>query len=290
LAFIKGKWVEVDREKLEQTLRAYEKAQVLMAQEDLTLREAMRLQLDAERALGLSEENIEVEVSQGRWLASVLARLREPQTPIGCPVGSGDAAAYRAKAWTGCAFWMACNSALLADDMGLSKTVELLAMLSIRTAATSRPGPRTSLLVLPASLIGNWASEIERFLPSLRYVVAHPFSGADTQVLRRGPTLEEVDLVITTYGLCQKYAWLQDVSWDLVILDEAQAIKNPGTQQTRAVKKLHARNRIIMTAAHRESPQRSYRVRFPQSGAVRHSPGVQYFSRSSTAMRAVTPG
>ncbi len=77
--------------------------------------------------------------------------------------------------------------------------------------------------------------------------MAHPSGGADKEVLRRGPALDEVDLVITTYGLCQKYAWLQSVPWDLVVLDEAQAIKNPGTQQTRAVKKLHARNRIIMT-------------------------------------------
>ncbi len=251
LAFIKGRWVEVDREKLEQTLRAYEKAQALMAQEDLTLREAMRLQLDADRALGLSEGNVEVQVSQGQWLESVLARLREPQRiePVRVP-GRFQATLrpYQRQGVDWLCFLDGLQfGALLADDMGLGKTVELLAMLSIRTVATSRPGPRTSLLVLPASLIGNWASEIERFLPSLRYFVAHPSSGADTEVLRRGPTLDEVDLVITTYGLCQKYAWLQDVSWDLVILDEAQAIKNPGTQQTRAVKKLHARNRIIMT-------------------------------------------
>jgi non-specific serine/threonine protein kinase len=251
LAFIKGKWVEVDREKLEQTLRAYEKAQALMAREDLTLREAMRLQLDADRALGLSEGDVGVQVSQGQWLESVLARLREPQRIEPVRVPGRFRATLRPYQRQGVDWLCFLDSlrfgALLADDMGLGKTVELLAMLSVRTAQTPRPGPRTSLLVLPASLISNWASEIERFLPSLRYFVAHPSGRADKELLRHGPALEEVDLVITTYGLCQKYPWLQDVPWDLVILDEAQAIKNPGTQQTRAVKKLRARNRIIMT-------------------------------------------
>ena len=251
LAFIKGKWVEVDREKLEQTLRAYEKAQAMMAREDLTLREAMRLQLDADKALGLSEDDVQVVVSQGQWLASVLARLREPQRIDSVRVPGRFQATLRPYQRQGVNWLCFLDGlqfgALLADDMGLGKTVELLAMLSVRTAEASRPGSRTSLLVLPASLIGNWTSEIERFLPSLRYFVAHPSGGADKDVLRHGPAVEEVDLVITTYGLCQKYAWLQEVPWDLVILDEAQAIKNPGTQQTRAVKKLHARNRIIMT-------------------------------------------
>ncbi len=251
LAFIKGKWVEVDREKLEQTLRAYEKAQALTADGDLTLREAMRLQLDADRALGLSEEGVEVEVSQGQWLESVVGRLRDPRRIDSVRLPGRFKATLRPYQRQGLDWLCFLDGlqfgALLADDMGLGKTVELLAMLSVRTATQSRQGPKTSLLVLPASLIGNWAGEIERFLPSLRFFVAHPSGGADKEVLQRGPVLDDVDLVITTYGLCQRYAWLQNVQWDLVVLDEAQAIKNPGTQQTRAVKKLHARNRIIMT-------------------------------------------
>jgi SNF2 family DNA or RNA helicase len=106
---------------------------------------------------------------------------------------------------------------------------------------------KAHLLVIPASLIGNWTSEIDRFARSLNYVVAHPSVHDDPKTLREGIALQGVDLVITTYALCQRYAWLKSHNWDLVILDEAQAIKNPGTKQTRAVKQLCARNRIVLT-------------------------------------------
>ncbi len=251
LAFIKGKWVEVDREKLEQTLRAYEKAHALMAKEDLTLREAMRLQLEIDRALGLSEEDVEVEVSQGQWLESVIARLREPHRIDSVRLPKRFRATLRPYQKQGLDWLCFLNSlqfgALLADDMGLGKTVQLLAMLSVQKADRSRRKSKTSLLILPASLIGNWIGEIERFLPSLRYFVAHPSGGANRETLNRGPALKEVDLVITTYGLCQKYPWLHGVRWNCIVLDEAQAIKNPGTKQTKSVKKLQARHRIIMT-------------------------------------------
>lgn len=251
LAFIKGRWVEVDRQKLEQTLCAYEKAQQVMAEGCLTLREAMRLQLDADRALGVADDNVEVEVSRGQWLESVITRLREPQRLAAVQPPAAFKATLRPYQRQGVDWLCFLDGlqlgALLADDMGLGKTVELLALLSIRRAHKSRRGPKTSLLIVPASLIGNWVSEIERFLPSLRYFVAHPSGKADPDTLGQGPALGRLDLVITTYGLCQRYPWLQRVQWDLVVLDEAQAIKNPGTRQTRAVKKLRARNRILMT-------------------------------------------
>jgi SNF2 family DNA or RNA helicase len=138
--------------------------------------------------------------------------------------------------------------ACLADDMGLGKTVEVLAFLHI--LKSEKPGKKhpANLLVIPASLIFNWSYEIRRFSPDIRFSVAHPSAGADKKSSGGPPgSPEDFDLVITTYAMAQKYEWLRSYLWNYIILDEAQAIKNPGTKQARAFKELPARNRIIMT-------------------------------------------
>ncbi len=129
--------------------------------------------------------------------------------------------------------------------MGLGKTVQLIGFLS--TLPSEKP-KKASLLVIPASLIANWVSEIERFHPGLQCYMAHPDAQPRKNVSEKTPdALDRLDLVVTTYALVQKYAWLGAYGWRYVILDEAQAIKNPGTKQTKAVKALKARNRIVMT-------------------------------------------
>jgi non-specific serine/threonine protein kinase len=82
----------------------------------------------------------------------------------------------------------------------------------------------------------------------MKYFVAHPAANSATGTAAKDKkSLNTFDLVITTYALVQKYEWLQTHGWNYVILDEAQAIKNPGTKQAKAVKSLSCRNRIIMT-------------------------------------------
>ena len=128
--------------------------------------------------------------------------------------------------------------ACLADDMGLGKTVQVIALLlGLKDAASARS---SSLLVVPASLIANWKAEIERFAPSLTYAIVHPSEG-DAEAA------PPCDLVITTYGMLARQAWLRQRTWNLVILDEAQAIKNSGTRQARAAKELKGAGRIAMT-------------------------------------------
>ncbi|MCF7974707.1 MAG: DEAD/DEAH box helicase [Phycisphaerae bacterium] len=254
LAFLKGKWVEVDRDRLAQTLHAYEQAHTLMQAGQLTLREAMRLQLGGHQ-MTATQTDADTEVSHGQWLQSVMDKLRHPEQIHRVSLPANFGAKLRPYQQTGLNWLCFLNTlqlgSCLADDMGLGKTIQMLAMLSTLKAAT--PGKSSkkqgvpSLLVLPASLLGNWSDEIQRFAPSLRFVVAHASGPLDRKTLQTGPVLKDTDLVITTYALCQKYAWLQSQTWNLVILDEAQAIKNPGTKQTRAVKKLKARNRIVLT-------------------------------------------
>ena len=255
LAFIKNKWVAVDREKLRQTLNAYEKAKKMMDENGLSINDAIRMHLKPGRAFNLEESEIEIGVSNGAWLKSIINKLRNPDLTSETKPGKGFKARLRKYQQKGLNWLWFLHSmqfgACLADDMGLGKTVQLLAFLS---AKKTRKQEKPSLLVIPASLIPNWMDEIKRFFPSLKYFVAHPAAHSKKSVLTKTKKVpDSVDLVITTYALAQKYEWLKSYSWSYVILDEAQAIKNPGAKQTRAVKSLKAQNRIIMTGTPMEN-------------------------------------
>ncbi|MCD6562184.1 MAG: hypothetical protein J7L16_10585 [Deltaproteobacteria bacterium] len=101
---------------------------------------------------------------------------------------------------------------------------------------------------MPASLISNRANEIGRFSPEIKFLIAHPGANTGKNALSKDKNrLNEFDLVITTYALAQRYGRIKSHVWNYIILDEAQAIKNPGTKQAKAVKSLTFRNRIIMT-------------------------------------------
>ena len=247
LAFIKNKWVAVDPEKLKSTLEAYEKVKELIDQNGLSMRDALRMELEPERMLGDEAGAVDVTATNGQWLESVVEKLRNPERTSEARPGDGFRARLRGYQQKGLNWLSFLHSlhlgACLADDMGLGKTVQLLAFLS---AIKSEESKNASLLVIPASLISNWVHEIEKFYPSLVFYVAHPSMQTGGVSLTQNE-LDDLDLVITTYSLAHRYEWFRSYSWKYVILDEAQAIKNPGTKQARAVKKLPASNRIIMT-------------------------------------------
>ena len=116
----------------------------------------------------------------------------------------------------------------LADDMGVGKTAQVLAVLEARRAEGRRP----SLVVAPKSLMFNWRAEAERFTPQLR-VLVHTGLDRDTA------EIAEHDLVLTTYGtLLRDVPQLAEVEFDYVVLDEAQAIKNASTASAKAVRLL----------------------------------------------------
>lgn len=243
LAFLKGRWVEVDHRRLQETLAAYEQAQRLARQDGLTLLEAMRLQLTTSRALGLKAESCEVEVSHGEWLKTVLAQLQRPETIPPAVCGPDFHAALRDYQRLGLNWLHTMKrlglGACLADDMGLGKTVQVIALLSNVFMAKDEK----VLLVVPASLIGNWTGEIAKFAPNMKYYVIHPQEKQDIMA----PANRGGGVYITTYGMLVRLDWLLQVEWDLLILDEAQAIKNPGTKQTKTVKQVKARSRIALT-------------------------------------------
>jgi hypothetical protein len=127
----------------------------------------------------------------------------------------------------------------LADDMGLGKTIQVLALLEQRRQANAGP----SLVVVPRSLVFNWISEAGRFTPGLR-ILDHSGTGR----ARPSDHFADYDLILTTYGTLRRDAiYFKDVTFDYVILDEAQAIKNAGTNSAKAARLLHGRHKLALT-------------------------------------------
>ena len=126
---------------------------------------------------------------------------------------------------------------ILADEMGLGKTLQALALLS------AIGGSRPSLVVCPASLLENWRREAARFAPQLRVFVHH-----GERRLAEGGGVSGCDLVITSYGtLVRDQATFSEISFDCVIADEAQHIKNRRSQNARILRTLRASGRFLLT-------------------------------------------
>jgi non-specific serine/threonine protein kinase len=186
------------------------------------------------------------QVAAGPWLAQTLAGLRSPEGLAAVDPGPALRGQLRPYQQAGVR-WLHLLSSLglgacLADDMGLGKTIQVLALLLVR-----RGGDRPSLLVAPASLLANWAAELERFAPSLSSLVLHPSALAKDAFASGPPDLGGYDLVITSYGFLLRNPWLAQTRFRHLVLDEAQAIKNPSAKQTRQVKRIPADARIALT-------------------------------------------
>jgi superfamily II DNA or RNA helicase len=255
LHLVRGRWVEVNRDKLGRLLEQFRAVEQTAASGGLSFAEAMRLVAGA----NVSGEEVAdtapdwSRVAAGPWLASALDGLRRPDGLAGIDPGDALKTTLRPYQQVGVR-WLHLLSTLglgacLADDMGLGKTLQVLALLL--SPVHDDPGVdarRTSLLVAPASLLANWLTEIGRFAPSLRTLVAHPSAMDPSQLKALGQNgLADVDLVITSYGSLLRLPNLLQTPWRLAVLDEAQAIKNPGARQTRAAKQLNARARIALT-------------------------------------------
>ena len=259
-AFVRGKWVEVDREKFGGALHYWKDLERRARKTGLSFFEGVRLLagivFDRDAGGGLPRASRAwVEATAGDTLKEILARLRSPEFAAnGCPAAlRTELRPYQQVGLDWLRFVTGLGlGACLADDMGLGKTVQVLALLldqkERRDAAANSNEPLTpNLLVLPTSLIANWKSEIDRFAPTLTTFIAHP-SELPAGIKSLSP--EDVgghDLVITSYGILARTEWLRRRPWNLVILDEAQAIKNARTRQSRAVKELPAAGRIVLT-------------------------------------------
>ncbi len=139
---------------------------------------------------------------------------------------------------------------ILADDMGLGKTLQVLTTIlhfkennSLETIPT--------LIIVPPTLISNWENEIKKFTPTLTYYIYH---GSN-----RTFPLEEYDIILTSYGVVRlDLDMFLDTKWRICVIDEAQNIKNPNTQQTKAIKEIKARTKIALTGTPIENKLTDY--------------------------------
>ena len=254
LALIRGKWVEVDHERLSRTLEQFEAIERRAVTDGLSFGEAMRMLAGAGIAGDAAAGQADVawaETVAGPWLAGTLAALRHPDRLSRADPGRSLQGTLRPYQQAGVE-WLYLLAQLklgacLADDMGLGKTIQVLSLLLVlKHEAGEKRKP--CLLVAPASLPANWTAEIARFAPSLQVVVAHPSAASSENPTTEGAAnLADVDLVITSYGFLARLPWLGATTWRLVVLDEAQAIKNPAAKQTRMVKQLRAETRFALT-------------------------------------------
>jgi SNF2-related domain/SNF2 Helicase protein/Helicase conserved C-terminal domain len=245
LVMFRGQWIEVDREKLREALDHWKS---VATQDGISFIEGMRLLAGAPRDL---KDDRESEIHREWAFAVAGAELQETLHQLSAPASLPPPAALHASLrpyqkqgldW----LWFCASAGLgacLADDMGLGKTIQVLAALLRKKE--HHPAAPPSLLVVPASLIGNWQREADKFAPSLRLLIVHRSSGDTAEPDAK--KLAATDLVITTYGMAARIEWLAATRWGWVILDEAQAIKNHASQQSKAVRKLHASARIAMT-------------------------------------------
>lgn len=259
LALVRGRWVEVDGQRLSRTLAHFAEIERNAAAQGISFGEAMRMLSGTDAGGDGESSSADVEwahVAAGPWLAETLKGLRSPEGLARIEPGPALKGTLRPYQQVGVR-WLYLLAKLglgacLADDMGLGKTIQVLALLLVlhreseqrKSDGTRQP----SLLVAPASLLANWAAEIERFAPSLKALIAHP-SELPASDLRSMTTeqLRNVDVVITSYGTLLRIPWLANVSWNLLVLDEAQAIKNPSAKQAQAAKRLKTAVRFALT-------------------------------------------
>jgi SNF2 family DNA or RNA helicase len=235
---LRGQWVELDERHLKAALRFLERrGSGTMAAADAL-------------AAGLGQDVAELpvtEVDADGWLGDLLSGTADRRlAPMSTPASfHGELRPYQERGLAWLSFLGGLGlGALLADDMGLGKSPQTLALLQAERDAGTAAGP--TLLICPMSVVGNWQREADRFTPGLSVHVHH---GADRL---SGPdlaaTVATADLVITSYGVAARdRPALAAVPWSRVVCDEAQNIKNARTRQAEAVRSIPARSRIALT-------------------------------------------
>lgn len=243
LVALRGSWVQVDHRQMRSALKRLETQR--RDASELSPAELLRQTIsELERANG-------DDLTAEGWISQLLSGLPDDQlTEASEPPGfEGELRPYQRRALG----WLQFLGRLglggcLADDMGLGKTPTALAHLLARSLERASNGTPhiPHLVICPLSVVTNWESEAARFTPELTSLIAH---GPDRP---RGAALvaaaAEHDMIITTYGTASRIAdELSPIEWDVVVCDEAQAIKNHRTNAASTIRSLRSSQRIALT-------------------------------------------
>lgn len=199
------------------------------------------------QALGLDGTSLAggVSIEGSGWAADLMAKAATASlAPANTPDGfHGELRNYQADALAWLKFLDTTGlGGCLALDMGLGKTPTILAHLVDSVADSDAP----SLVIAPPAVVGNWASEARRFTPELSVVVHHGAGRADHEDI--ADEVARADVVITTYGTAVRdIEALEAIEWGRIVLDEAQAIKNPANETAQQLRRLSAHSRLALT-------------------------------------------
>jgi len=238
LVRLRGQWVELDERHLRAALRFLQRT----GSGTMPARDAVLA------AVGQDAAELPVtEVDADGWLGDLLSGHADSRLePMGTPPSfRGTLRPYQERGLAWLSFLGRLGlGAVLADDMGLGKSPQTLALLAAERDAGLPAGP--TLLVCPMSLVGNWQREAARITPGLSVHVHH---GADRLAgSELAAAAQAADLVLTTYGVAVRDRdVLAQVPWWRMVCDEAQNIKNASTRQAQAVRAIAAPSRIALT-------------------------------------------
>ncbi|MCC5608920.1 DEAD/DEAH box helicase [Nostoc sp. CHAB 5834] len=242
LVEINGEWVELRPQdiKTAQTFFTTRKDQMALSLED-----ALRFSTGDTQVI---EKLPVVSFEASGALQELIGALNNNQAiaPLPTPAGfKGQLRPYQERG----AAWLSFLErwglgACLADDMGLGKTVQFIAFMLHLKEQDALENP--TLLVCPTSVLGNWEREVNKFAPSLKILQYHgdkrPKGKAFLEAVKKH------DLIVTSYSLLHRdIKSLQSVPWQIIVLDEAQNVKNPEAKQSKAVRELEATFRIALT-------------------------------------------
>ena len=233
LHLIKNRWVELNHNDLLTLLKEYNS----FSQSGSTLLDILR------NKSGIGQRSndsiVNVVISHEDWINKLLDRQLQENNNCEVPyIFQGVLRHYQKDGYK----WLWGMSCLgfgvcLADDMGLGKTIEVLAFLEkLRLSNTNAH----ALIIVPATLVSNWESEIKKFDSAINYFILRGNNEPTNGLYKAFAT-------ITTYQIALRSTYISSVNWDVIILDEAQAIKNHYTSQAKKIKSLKSTFRIAMT-------------------------------------------